>query len=125
MVPICTPSIFELGFPCAKAVAKKSLPPSTVAAGRLASVSVPNSRLLSINGSLSSRPQHSNRQPGEVGCGGCPRPLLSYCPTSYSLNLCIDQLTGGSAVAVCVIRTYFARTGAKAITVDCPFPSPW
>ena len=34
MVPICTPSIFELGFPWAKAV-KKSLPPSTAAAGTL------------------------------------------------------------------------------------------
>ena len=47
MVPICTPSIFELGFPCAKAV-KKSLPPSTVAAGTLARASFPNSRLLNI-----------------------------------------------------------------------------
>ena len=25
---------------------------------------------------------------------------------------------------VCVIRTYFARAGAKLITVDCPLPSP-
>ena len=41
-----------------------------------------------------------------------------YCPpTSYSLNLCIDQLTGGSAVAVCVIFTNFARTGSNRITV--------
>src|SRR4029453_2719955 len=35
-----------------------------------------------------------------------------------------DQGVGGSAVPVCVIRTYFARTGAKLITVDCPLPSP-
>jgi hypothetical protein len=47
MVPICTPSIFELGFPWAKAV-KKSLPPSTAAAGTLDNASFPNSRLLSI-----------------------------------------------------------------------------
>ena len=52
---------------------------------------------------------------GRVGVMGSNPP---YCPpTSYSLNLCIDQLTGGSAVAVCVIFTNFARTGSNRITV--------
>src|SRR5262245_63224173 len=36
----------------------------------------------------------------------------------------MDHGAGGSAVPVCVMRTYFARTGANVITVDCPLPSP-